>query len=269
MKIVGRIVYALVMVIFFLFTFNYAQDLMTSLYFEDNGTPLLEEDVVDYTFFYGSVPDYYATNPILSIDHDGYELRIFEVAKLVQLDADYTFEPYYYMTVHSKTHDMNGPYQYVVRTSEMDVQTNKNMEKVYSLVRFRQLNLFVGVNDLGEIYINPQFFLDNDIIEIEVKEDNQTVLKLDVSTIAFETHIDQSLDLFYENEGRLPVNDDLTDEGIFQHYSHVMKDYVHVFVIAMVIYFVLLVVATYFTYFFKPRRRIKKTDVIRRIDGVA
>lgn len=269
MKIVGRIVYALVMVIFFLFTFNYAQDIMTSLYFEDNGSPLLEEEVVDYTFFYGSVPDYYATNPILSVDQGGYELRIFEVAKLVQSDANYAFEPYYYVTVHSKIHVMDGVYQYVVRTSEIDVETNKNIEKIYSIVRFRQLNLYVGVNDLAEIYIDPQFFLDNDIIQIEVKQENQTVLMLDVSSIIFDTHIDRSLNIFYENEGRLPVNNDLVDEGIFQYYSHVMNDYVHVFVIAMAVYFVLLVVATYFTYFFKPKRRIKKTDVIHKIDGIA
>src|SRR5690554_4823234 len=98
MKIVGRIVYAIVMVIFFLFTFNYAQELMTSLYFEDKGVPILEEETIDYTFFYGSVPDYYAVEPVFSIDQEGYEFRIFEIATTEEIVGGYQFQPSYYIT---------------------------------------------------------------------------------------------------------------------------------------------------------------------------
>lgn len=267
MKIVGRVVYSLVMVIFFLFTFNYAQDLMTSLYFEDRGIPILEADEVDYTFFYGSVPNYYKDEPMLSIDQNDYELRIFEIAKLEQSNSNYSFDPFLYITFHSKVHIMDGEYKLIVRSSEIDTHTDKQKELSFNLVRFRQLNLFVGVNELGEIYLNPEFFIEHSIKEIEIVKENIVLLTIDLLTHDFSTSIEVALHQFYETENKLPVNDDMIDEGIFPYHTHVMSDYVYVFVIAMVIYFVLLVIATYFTFFFKPYRRSRKTDVIRKIDG--
>lgn len=267
MKIVARVVYALVMVIFFLFTLNYAQELMTSLYFEDHGVPILEDETVDYTFFYGSVPDYYKEEPMLSIDQNDYEFRIFEIAKLEQVNGQYSFDPFLYVTLHSKVHIMDNGYKLIIRSQEIDIDTGKQKEVSYNLVQFRQLNLYVGVNDLGEIYLTPSFIVEHDIEEIEIVKENNVILTIDLTTHDFATSIDLSLNQFYETENKLPENNDLSSEGIFQYHTHVMSDYVHVFVIAMVIYFVLLVIATYFTFFFKPYRRLKKTDVISKIDG--
>ena len=255
MKIVGRIFYALVMVIFFLFTFNYAQELMTSLYFEDHGIPILEEDEVDYTFFYGSVPDYYKDEPVLSIDQNDYELRIFEIAKLVQSNSNYTFDPFFYITFHSKVHIMDGEYKLIVRSSEIDTQIDKQKEFSFNLVRFIQLNLYVWVNELGEIYLNPEFFIEHDIEEIEIIKGNIVILSIDLLTHGFSTSIDLALHNFYETENKIPVDDDMIDEGIFPHHTHVMSEYVYVIVISMDIYFVLVIIATYFTYLFKPYRR--------------
>lgn len=267
MKIAGRILYALVMVIFFLFTFDYAQRFMEAKYFEDNGIPILEKEDVDYTFFYGSVPNYYATEAQYSANVSSYALNIFEIAQTVQIAQGYTFTPYYYITIHSKTHAMKDNYELVITTSLVDTDTQENIKKIIEITQFRQLNLFVAVNDKANIYIDPTFFVEHEIIEITLKQGDEILFTHTPSPHIFTTSIDQKLTTFYENEKRLPIDDDLKTQGVFPYHRHIMDDYMHVFVIAMIVYFSLLGIATYFTFFFKPARKVKKTDVIQKIDG--
>lgn len=268
MKIAGRILYALVMVIFFLFTFDYAQRFMESKYFEDKGIPILEEDDVDYTFFYGSVPNYYATDYQYSVAMLGYEFNIFEVAQTKKVtQGNYTFTPYYYITIHTKEHVMQGRYELIVTSSATDIDTEENIRTSFQITQFRQLNLFVAVNDQANIYIDPSFFLEHEIINITLKKGDEVLFTHNPSPHIFTTSIDQKLTAIYEVKNRLPIDEDLNTEGIYAYHTHVMDDYMHIFIIAMVVYFALLGIATYFTFFFKPSRKVKKTDVIQKIDG--
>lgn len=267
MKIVGRILYAIVMVIFFLFTLNYSQELMTSLYFEDLGMPILEKEEVDYTFFYGSVPDFYLDEVVYTKESNGYELNIFEIAQVEEPSENQVFKPYYYIAIHSKEHLMEGTYTLEAISSVIDLQTNQYVTYIIDVVQFRQLNLFIGVSDLQTVYIDPILFTELPIEEIMLKKQDEILVSFNTSALNFDTTIDLKLNQFYQEENRMPSGEDMANQGVYPYHTHVMEDYSHVFIIAMVSYFIVLAVSTYFTFFFKPQRKTKKSDIIKKIEG--
>lgn len=254
MRIAYRVLYAMVMVILFLFTLNYAQELMTSLYFENQGADVLAKDDVDYSFFYGSVPDYYLDDPQYAVNQNGYEFSIYEIAKLEETSGSEMFQPFYYIVVHSKENEMNGLYSISIKTNQINPQNEQYITYDLNLFQFRKLNLFVGVNENQSVYVNPSLFTEYQVTSITLLEGDHILSVIDTTTHAFNTRIDVELNEFYQSENRMPSETDLVDKQIYPNYTHVMEDYNYVFTLAMIIYVVILVVTTYLIFFFKRHR---------------
>ncbi len=256
MRVFGRFLYALIAVGFFLLAFTYSRDLMLTRYLEDVfGASLTDEDspYPDYYYFYTSIPDYHKQDPIISIDVNGYEIRGYEVllASAIE-DAELSVEEAVYLLVYSDTEDLSQ-----VNSIVLDIEGTEVTHTI-RLQRFKTLFILNGINDQGMVYLLKDLWLEADYDRLTLtNHQGDALLETGFSLTEADFTIKTLIETFYDDEGRLPDVDDLSDiqgNNIFPNRINVADDYVHIFYIAMAIYFAVLIITTYLVFFRKRRR---------------
>ena len=263
MKILGRVLFALLCVILFIFTLNYSEQIRVSKYFEKYGVEALEqakEDPTSYRFFYGAT-GYHKNVPLYEVANDEYTIYFYEVVTLEQNKAKETrANTYLYTIVTSKTKPLaKEKNQLLLRFKDTSVEVeNEAYDKSYgdfSVVRFRNLELFVAINEEIKIHISKEEFLNKnfDLVELYFVDDDRNfelLLSKPIEIKEEDFTIAAIVLEHYNNPDELVYT-----YNIFPKQVHVMKEYDYIFYIALVGVLLLIGMMTYFTYFFRRKRK--------------
>lgn len=257
MRIFGRILYATLVVGFFLLAFTYSRDLMTERYLDEVFEPSLTDPnsiYPKYYYFYSSIPDYHHSEEIFWIESNGYEIVGYEIAQVSIVNDTYVdVTESIYLIVYSDTEDLSQ-----VDSLYLENQDTGESTLIY-LQRFQTMNLINGVNETGYVYLDKDLFLDENIDRITLTDKNENKLVDEPFTANEEDFvIKEYMESFYDENNTLPDIDDFSDMATFNIYpnqTHIADDYVHIFYIAMGIYFVALILATYLIFFRKRKRQ--------------
>jgi hypothetical protein len=257
MRIFGRFLYALMAVGIFLLVFTYSIDITANRFYEEVfGASLTDDtdDVPDFYYFYTSIPDYHKSNPIISIDQDGYQIRGYEIATAEINDQEQLVVlEYIYIIVYSDTEDLS-------LISEISlIEANTEDEFIIPLTKFKTLNILNGVNDKGQIYIPKELFLENDFDKINlIGKDESIITESALNITESDFTIKQNLESFFQEYDALPDEEtieNLQDDLIGVRIIHLDEDNQlngSVLMVNLAIYFIVLALATYLIFF---RRR--------------
>jgi len=255
MRIFGRLLFSITAVGFFLLAFTYSRDLMVIKYFEEVfGESLVSEDseYPDYYYFYTSIPDYHKNDPIILIDNNGYEIRGYEVIQAsINNDNELELLESVYIIVYSDTEDLSQVGY--INLENLDGSVTKDI----NVQRFKTLNMLNGINDQGYVYVPKDVFLSEELDTIHLVDKNEnSLLETDFDLSETDFTIKTFISDFYEVNNRLPAISDLegvTGNDILPNMLHLASDYVHIFYIAMGIYFTVLIISMYFIFFRKKK----------------
>lgn len=256
MRIFGRIMYATFMVGLFLLAFTYSRDLIRNTYLKEVFMePVTNEssEYPKYHYFYTAVPDYHNTEALFTIQSDNYEISGYEIIT-TELDdsGNLTIEEFIYFIVYSDTEDL----------SVIDKVTFENIESTKTvdvrLDRYQTLNILIGVNEDGYVYVPKALVLNEDNYNrIKLYDDNG------LEITASEFSLDETqfvaknfVQTFYDENNRLPVVEDfvgLTESQVLPNLTHVAEGYGYIFTYAMIIYFAILIITTYLVFFRKKK----------------
>ena len=257
MRIFGRFLYALLAVGLFLLVFTYSIDITANRFYEEVfGASLTDDsdDVPDFYYFYTSIPDYHKSDPVISIDQDGYQIRGYEVAQAEINDQEQLeITESIYIIVYSDTKDLSLLNE--LRLIEADTLN----EFIIPLTKFKTLNILNGVNDKGQVYIPKELFLDNDFDKINlVGKDEGIIIESALNIDSSDFTIKQNLEAFYQQYEALPSEEtinNLQDENISIKIIHLDEDNQlngSILMVNLAMYFIALALATYLIFF---RRR--------------
>ncbi|MBI9009577.1 MAG: hypothetical protein JEZ05_06050 [Tenericutes bacterium] len=257
MRVFGRMLYSLVAVGFFLLAFTYSRDLMLSKYVEEVfGQSLTDtsSELPKYYYFYSSIPDFHNDQPVIEIVAEGYEIYGYEVAKTsFDNNNNLIVHEYIYLLIYSETEDLSViDYLYLEnQTTEATIDIN--------LQRFKTLFLLNAVNEeYGNVYIPKDDVMAGNYDRIYlVSSDDQNIMSTAFTIEESDFVIKDYIESFYDEFTRIPDINDVSDmalNNIYPNQTHVADDYVHIFYIAMGIYFATLIVTTYLVYFKKKKR---------------
>lgn len=263
MKILGRVLFALLCVILFIFTLNYSEQIRVSKYFEKYGTEALEEakdDPTAYRFFYGAT-GYHKNAPLYTVTNGEYTIYFYEVVTLEQnKKKEIKTNTYLYTIVTSKTKPLTKQdNQLLLRFKDANIEVeNETYDKSYgdfSIVRFRNLELFVAVNEEIRIHISKDEFINKNfnLVELYFVDENRNFENLLSRPIIIKEEdftIEEKVLEYYGDLDTLVYS-----HNIFPKQVHVMKEYDYIFYIALGGVLVLIGVMTYFTYFFRRERK--------------
>jgi len=244
LKIIGRIAYAGFMALLFIFVLDYTKGLMESKYFQKYAEVGLQETVSDYFFFYSSIPDYHQEEPILSIDQAGVEIRFYEIAKTSITESGLHVEEFVYVLVYGKSADI--PIDAVIHlsgTRDLDI----------SLDRFRALDLYLGVNESGAVYLDKSLLASPDFDSISLRSDSSG----DLVEVPYQLSADafvlrEALTDYYLVHENLPVLE-LENAGVYPYIQHVATEFAYIVWIGFGVYAVFLTTATILLFFRKKR----------------
>ena len=267
MKVFGRFLYAMFAVGIFLLVWTYSIDSMRQNYYQDVfGQSLIDEDsdLADFYYFYSSMPDYHKEDPIINIDKNNYQIRGYGIARTIVDDNDnLEVNEFLFMLVYSDNEDLTF-IDYIKlsdSTSEAELRVN--------LIMYYGLDIRVSIDDNMSYYLIPkELFLEANFDKLELIDSRQNVL---VSESAFSINeadftIKENIDSYYQLNNELPKEEDMDElvaDNIFPRDSSVasndylIREYIHIFWIAMSIYFTVLIFATYFIFFRKQKGRGK------------
>ncbi len=256
MRVFGRVLYAVVMVGFFLLAYTFSRDMMLSEYLKDvfgDSLTATDSEYPKYYYFYTSIPDYHNDEPLFSINSNGYEIIGYEVLiSIINNNDEAELTDFVYIIVYSDEEDLSQvDYLYLENESNgvtLDID----------LQRFKTLNILNGVNELGYVYLykDPFFTEDFDKVKLVDKIGNLLV-DTDFNIDETDFKIKAFVEAFYEDNGRLPVIDDLeglSNNNIFPNKPHVADDYSYIFYYAMGIYFAVLIFMTFIIFFRKKKK---------------
>lgn len=259
MRIFGRFLYALLSVGLFLLTYTYAIDLTANKFYEEVfGTSLTNQDsqLPDFYYFYTSIPDFHKKTPIISIDIDGYQIRGYEVAKTkINNNNELEVTEAIYLIVYSDNQDLS-------KLTHIQIYNSNNTEerKSISLTRFKTLNILNGVNDSQTIYLQKDLFLSYNFDKMSlVNTEGIVVSDSEFSISNSQFTIKDVLTDFYDENNKIPEKDNINELSTHDigmkiiHLTENNKLDGNIMLIAMAIYFVILILATYLI-FFKKRK---------------
>ncbi|MFW5888877.1 MAG: hypothetical protein ACOCUD_00700 [Bacillota bacterium] len=267
MRVFGRFLYAMFAVGVFLIVWTYSIDLMRQNYYQDVfGQSLITEDsdLADFYYFYSSMPDYHKEDPVISIDKNNYQVRGYEIARtIIDDNDDLEVSEFLFLLVYSDSEDLTNV-DYIKFTD-----TSSDSELIINLIMYYGLDIRVSIDDNMSYYlIAKELFLAADFDKLEVLDSRQNVL---VSESAFSINesdftIKENIETYYQLNNDLPEAEDMDEiaaDNIFPRDSSVasndylIREYIHIFWIAMGIYFAVLIFATYFIFFRKQKGRGK------------
>ena len=253
MKILGRVAFALVVAILYLWVLDYTNGLMTTLYFDKYGTQALIETTPDYFFFYSSIPDYHKSEPIYRYDDQNYAIRFYEVATVDETELGLEVGEYAYILIHDKTGTMAGNYTMVLTDdSQTDVAS-------IEIVQFRSLDLYVGINAEFSVYINKSTLTTLPFARLSLLSSTEEVLLETTGSVeSADFTIKQQLTDFFTENSTLPQLE-LQEAGVFRNNPHVMTEFEYIFWVGTGGYLSIVLLITYFLYFFRKRYLGKNT----------
>lgn len=245
-KVILRITYALFWAILFIFIYWYTRTLMGDKYIEKYGNESLQE-AKDYFFFYSRIPNYHKSEPIYTFSNEDFEIRLFETAQTPNDDINKLTESVFFM-IHNKNDVLKN--KYILKLDNgLTGEAYKQIE--FNVVKYRTLDLFVAVNDEGQMIISKEDFL-GDYTKMSLLK-GETVLYTDTYTLS-ETDftMKEKLESYYAANKRLPQLE-LKADYIFKSNPSDLSEYMYIFWVGLAIYFVSLIVITYFVFFFRRK----------------
>ena len=267
-KVFGRIGYALLAGFIFVACFYYASTAMFEKYINVYGEETLNSTSSEkFLFFYGPV-GYHKKTAMKSFVSNGVELHIFEVNKLmVNEQEEFKVDEFVYIVVYNGNEPIysSDDMVYIVSfvTSELD-EFGENVEIMFRIQRFRQLDVSMPVNENGEALISKDALVNKNIIRVEVKEwvyENPKVFLSETTEIKEEDfQIKEPLLLHYKD------NDTLQGYGIYPKIEYDAKEYGYIMAITMSIYGVLLIGVTYFVFFHHKRVKLGRVKPSEHFD---
>jgi hypothetical protein len=248
MRVLGRVVFAMLATFTFWFAIDYAQGAMASRYFEHEGNAALlaGEDV----FFYGASRDFHQRGAIYSFENTTYTLSFYEVAEVVETDDSITVTSFTYIILRS-SETMHGNYLVTLKAG---------LEKIdIVLYPFRSLNLRVGLNQEQTVFgIESSQLLEQNYNELTLFDPEGATLISDTIDVTQLNYIlEEKMTEYYAQEGTLPFTE-LSTENIYPAISHDLSDYIHIMWISVAVYIVVLALSIYIVFFLR-RKYLGKT----------
>ena len=271
MKIFLRILYSVAMVIVFWIVYSTGKQVMTEKYMEKYGDEALQFEEPNYAFFYGQIPDYNNREVLFSYSTGDFEIRMYELA-VTNIDglkdaSKFEVYEYFYLMIHRKNEKHPKSTKFEVTTvreiSESGGEGTSKFE-INMAPYTSNLNLAAAINTEGEVYI-PKEVLKFGISEMKYSEydGNKYNELFNITGLSIECDdfkIKEVLTSYFNEHNKLPETEDelmtFMNQGIFAQNYYVADEFFYVIVWTMVIYFVILVVLSYFVFFHKwPRRK--------------
>lgn len=263
MKILGRVLFALLCVIVFIFALNYSEQIRTSFYFEKYGQAALEKAKTDekqYQFFYGAT-GYHKNEPLYKVSSGDISMYFYEVVTLEKnKQGDIRDNTYIYTIIVSETTPLEKPKNHLLlrfKDSSIEVDNPLYDESYgdFSVVRFRNLPMFVAVNEAIKIHIDKDEFINKnfDLVELYFVDDDrnfETLLSEPITINESDFQMAEVVLELYEDHDTL-----VNTHKIFPKQVHIMSEYDYIFYIVVIAVLVLIGLMTYFTFFFRKGRK--------------
>ncbi|MDY0023418.1 MAG: hypothetical protein RBR66_00660 [Candidatus Izemoplasmatales bacterium] len=248
MRVLVRILYAMLATGFFLLALVMAEQ----AYFKPYADSLTDEasELPEFYYFYTSIPNYHKSEPIIKINENGYQIYGYEVA-LAKINDDNELEMFeaVYLVVYSDTQDLS-----TISNLELNNTTTDSFEEI-RLVKLGNIRLFNGVNEENVVYIPKDLFLSDSFDKILLKDtEGNTIIESALTIDETDFTIKENIEAFFSDFGRLPIREDMDDfhtENIYMQVNHPSR--LKSYLIYLVPYFTILIVAT-FLIFFKRKR---------------
>lgn len=242
MKVIGRILYAMLAVFAFWFTFNYAQNRMSYLYFEDKGNEALTYE--NDAFFYGSARDYSSDEILLEIEEDGYRIAFYEVADVKENTNSIEVTTYIAALL---TYDQGIDKNYNITFSNDDEQLT------LQFYQFQSLDIAMMLNENNSEYgIDVETLLNGYETFDLYNEDDDIVLSHDFTVTNNQLVIEDEVTAYDNQNDELPF-DELIDHHIYPKYIHSIEDYLSVLYISIAVYVVVVILSFYIVFVFRKK----------------
>lgn len=258
MRVFGRFLYALLAVGLFLLVWQYSMDLTANRFYEEVfGASLTDEDsdLPEFYYFYTSIPDFHKSDPIISVSIDGYEIRGYEVARAkINNNNQIEVTEAVYIIVYSEVNSL------FVLDKITVYKNNTSTEANILLSRFKRLNILNGINDQQTVYIPKSLFLESEFDRIKIVDfEGEVVIETDFTIEPQDFTIKENLETFYQEYDKVPDKDDfinLQDSNIAYRVYHINDQNQldgSIMLVAMVTYFLVLIITTYLIFFKKKK----------------
>lgn len=244
MKILGRVLYSLIWVLLFVFLISYTRTQISEKYFNKYANEALKLDNVnDKLEFFYKPAGYHKKTPTYQLEENGFILHFYEI---VRKDIDGIEKEYLYIFFYDtlKTFKLDKEEKIIIIFEQ---ENDKNDRLV--IKQFRDLNLFVVLNDNLESLIEKEFFLKKKVLKIEIKH-----LKKDKN----ETLMNQNITF---NENDFVIKKILKDKkynykeiiklGVFPKEIYSGREFMYIAYLNFSVYFICLVILSFFMFVFK------------------
>lgn len=242
MKVVYRILFALLMVLLFWFSFNTANNIVTERYIKEHVEPNLRGDNPDYLYFYGSVPHYNHRIPLYSLETEQYNVKFFE---LIVADKKGTkLDEYVYVIFHDKTIFETGENYRILIEGEKEQYVFYPQGMIY---------------DVLVLLEDEQVYIKRSYIESTLNKEWKLVDGSDNVLVSFTPTLDRPFELktviesYVQANGKLP-NNDLNDQNIYLYDQPDYSPYLIVYSVALSIFGVVFALSLFGLYLYDKRK---------------
>jgi hypothetical protein len=251
MKVVGRILYAMLAVFAFWFTINYAQGRMTFLYFDKYGNEAITYE--NDAFFYGSGRDYRSDLVLYEVEDNGYRVAFYEVADVDESSDAIEVTSYINAVITNSTTLEQNYYMTFSNSSE---------ELSLQFFQFQGLEIAMLLNENNDAYGVASSVLVNGYDQLVISdEDDNILISTSFEILESQLILEGKLTAYYDTFDELPLAE-LTDDHVFPRYTHSTKEFVSVLYIAIAVYIVVLITSFYIVFIFRKKYMGKKKPSI-------
>ncbi len=247
MKVLGRVVYALFMVILFWFMYDYAVTSMTNQYIGKYGKEALSSQPVNYDFFPSTVPGYRYEDVLYQKEIDQYIITFHEMVLVESKQNELLTKEYVYILIHDVETSIEPSMKFQITYQNVDETTYER----FIMFPYRQFrNLMTVLSADEDVYI-PKALLDHpNALSYQLIIGENIVVSEDLPLFDFKINTILQ-DQFVENQ---PFDqEELRELGVITYVPHRISEFMSTLWIAMGVYLIILVLFTYFTFFFKKK----------------
>lgn len=258
MKVLGRILFALLLAIFLPVFNNIANSVSANKYFESEAKAIFNDKTNEdrYRIFYGAT-GYHRSEPLYSYYIGGYNINFFEINKVfVNKKKDVLVEEYLYIMIDNddKILTIDSPQKYYFRF----VMEDKNENITYRIHQFKNLPFSTVVDNDDRALISTDIFKDNKVVKFEMFDYDENEPKDRRELILAEAKLEINTDDLLMKETTIKHYNDLdilSENEILTVYKADTKKYSKVYSGIMISYVVIVIISTYFVFFFKKKTK--------------